>query len=290
MTTHRSRHTYRMATDDPGPLVQRLVLGAELRELREAAGVSPEEAARHLTWYDTKISKIENGDGKLTHAQVAKLLELYRATESTAERVRLLAKEAGRKVPAVRVTDWAKKYVALERSATEIKVWFNDSIPGLLQIKDYARAVLSASVVVPSAEVEEMAASRERRSERLTATNSPLVWIVLGEAAIRSPMGGTAVLRAQLIRLREFATLDNVTIQIVPQSIGAHSGLGLCFTLLHLASARAFAYVESLNSADYLPRPKHTQAYSLVFDRLRVAALSDTDSLAMIDRQIADLG
>jgi transcriptional regulator with XRE-family HTH domain len=279
-----------MAIDDPGPLVQRLVLGAELRELREAAGVSAEDAARHLAWYDAKISKIENGDGKLTHAQVAKLLELYSATEATAERVRQLAVEAGRKVPAVRVTDWAKKYVALEADATEIKVWFNDSIPGLLQIKDYARALLSTSVVVPSAEVEEMAAGRERRSARLTASDPPLVWIVLGEAAIRSPMGGSRVLRAQLVKLREFASLDNVTVQVVPQSVGAHAGLGLCFTLLRLASDRAFAYVEGLTSADYLPRPKHTQAYSLVFDRVRGAALSDRDSLAMIDRQIADLG
>lgn len=280
-----------MATDDPGPIVQRFVLGAELRDLREAAGITPDDAARQLGWYVAKISKIENGDGKLNDPEVAKMLELYHASSTTGERVLQLAKEARRKVPAARVTDWAKKYVALEASASEIKVWFGDSVPGLFQTKDYARAVLSASVVVPSAEVDQMAENRERRSARLTSLSPPLVWVVLGEEAISRPAGGRDVLRGQLLRLRELAQLDHVTLQIMPIAAGAHAGLGLAFTLLHLSAARAtFAYVESLTSADYLPRPRHTQAYSLVFDRLRVAALSDTDSVAMIDRQLAELG
>ena len=280
-----------MSIDDPGPVVQRLVLGAELRDLREAAGITPEEAARQLGWYGTKVSKIENGDGKLTEAEVNKLLELYAAPPAAADKVRRLAKEARRKIAPARVTDWAKKYVALEASASEIKIWFGDCVPGLLQTKEYARAVLSASVVVPSAEVEEMAESREQRSARLFGPNPPLLWVVLGEEAIRRPVGGPNVLRDQLVKLRELAHLDHVTLQIMPQDNGAHAGLGLSFTLLHLAAAgTTIAYVESLTSADYLGRPKHTRAYSLVFDRLRVAALSDTASLALIDKQIAELG
>lgn len=76
----------------------------------------------------------------------------------------------------------------------------------------------------------------------------------------------------------------------MPINAGAHPGLGVEFVMLHLAAAKAtFAYVESLTSSDYLPRPKHTNAYSLVFDRLRVAALSDADSLALINDHIAAL-
>ncbi|WP_198044197.1 helix-turn-helix domain-containing protein [Actinoalloteichus sp. GBA129-24] len=272
-------------------MIQRLVLGAELRELREASRITPEEAATSLRWYNTKISKIEHGDAKLTEGDVSKLLALYDASEATADRVRLLAKEARRKVPAARVTDWAKKYVALEASATEIKMWFGDSVPGLFQTKDYARAVLSASVVVPSVDVDEMAESRTRRALRLTEPTAPLVWAILGEEAIQRPVGGAVVLRGQLEHIRDLARLDHVTVQIMPQSAGEHPGLNIAFTLLHIADARAtFAYIESLTSADYLPRPRHTQAYSLVFDRLRVAALSERDSLAMINQQIARLG
>jgi transcriptional regulator with XRE-family HTH domain len=279
-----------MAIEDPGPVVQRLVLGAELRELREAATITPEDAGKRLSWYGTKISKIENGDGKLTDAEAEKLLALYGASEGTADRVRQLAREARRRVPAARVSDWAKKYVALESSASEIKVWFGDSIPGLLQTKDYARAVLSVSVVVPSIEIDQMATERERRSERLTGARPPMLWVVLGEEAITRPVGGENVLRGQLIRLRELAELDHVTLQVMPQSAGAHAGLGLAFTLLHIQGARAtFAYVEGLTNADYLPRPRHTQAYGLVFDRLRVAALSDAQSLAIIERNIEKL-
>lgn len=279
-----------MTSSDPGPLVQRLVLGAELRDLRELAGLSTDEVAEALGWYRAKISKIETGEGKLTTKDVQALLELYAVKDRTAEKVQRLAEEARRKIPATRVTDWAKKYVNLETSAAEIKVFFSDSIPGLLQTRAYAKELLAASVVVPSAEVDEMAEARELRAQRLFSSQAPLLWVVLGEEAIRRRVGGPEVHRAQLEQLRNLAALDHVTIQALPLSSGAHAGLGLAFTLLHIAHTRSnIAYVESLTNADYLARPQHTRAYSLVFDRLRVAALSDRQTLTLIDEEIASL-
>jgi transcriptional regulator with XRE-family HTH domain len=272
---------------DPGPVVQRILLGGELRALREAAKISTEDAATALGWYRTKVSKAETGTVRVTVAELCDLLRLYQADEATSERVQRLGEEARRKTTPARVPDWASKYVSLEANATEIKIFFGDSIPGLLQTRDYARAVLSTSVVVPPAEVEQMATNREHRAERLRS-GAPLLWVVLGEEALRRTVGDPQIQRGQLLRLRELAELPNVTVQIMPLSGGAHTALGMTFILLDLGRSRT-VYIEGLTSADYLVRPQHIQTYTLAFDRLRVASLGDRESLTIINTLINEL-
>jgi transcriptional regulator with XRE-family HTH domain len=272
---------------DPGPVVQRIMLGGELRALREAAKISTEAAATEFGWYRAKVSKVETGTVKLTATELSELLTFYQADDATSERVQRLGEEARRKTTPARVPDWAKQYVSLEASATEIKLFFGDFIPGLLQTRDYARAVLSTSVIVPPADVEQMATNREHRAERLRS-GAPLLWVVLGEEALRRTVGGRQVQRGQLLRLRELAELPNVTVQIMPLSGGAHAALGMSFTLLDLGQSQT-VYIEGLTSSDYLVRPQHIQAYSLAFDRLRVASLGDRESLAIINTLIDEL-
>ncbi|MBV9011042.1 MAG: helix-turn-helix domain-containing protein [Pseudonocardiales bacterium] len=276
-----------MTEQDPGPVVQRIMLGGELRALREAAKISTEDAATALRWYRAKVSKVETGTVRVTVAELSDLLRLYRADEATSERVQRLGEEARRKTTPARVPDWASKYVSLEATAIEIKMFFGDFIPGLLQTREYARAVLSTSVVVPPADVEQMATNREYRAERLRS-GAPLLWVVLGEEALRRTVGGREVQRGQLLRLRELAGLPNVTVQIMPLSGGAHTALGMSFILLDLGRSRT-VYIEGLTSADYLVRPQHIQTYNLAFDRLRVASLGDRESLAIINTLIDEL-
>lgn len=276
-----------VAEQDPQPVVQRIMLGHELRALREAAKISTDDAATALNWYRAKVSKVETGTVRLTGNELSSLLTLYKVDAATSERVQRLGEEARRKTTPARVPDWASKYVSLEVSATEIKVFFGDFVPGMLQTRDYARALLSRSVVVPPADVEQMASSREHRSERLRS-GAPLLWVVLGEEALRRTVGGPQVQRGQLVRLRELAELPNVTVQVMPLSGGAHTALGMSFILLDLGSSRT-VYIEGLTSADYLVRPQHIQTYSLAFDRLRVASLGDRESLAIINTLIDEL-
>jgi transcriptional regulator with XRE-family HTH domain len=276
-----------VAEQDPGPVVQRIMLGGELRTLREAAKIGTDDVAVALGWYRAKLSKVETGTVRLTAAELSSLLTFYKADEATSERVQRLGEEARRKTTPARVPDWAKQYVSLEASATEIKLFFGDFIPGMLQTRDYARALLSASVIVPPADVEEMATSREHRAERLSS-GAPLLWVVLGEEALRRTVGSHQVQRRQLLRLRELAELPNVTVQVMPLSGGAHAALGMSFVLLDLSQSRT-VYIEGLTSADYLVRPQHTQAYNLAFDRLRVASLGDRESLAIINTLIEEL-
>lgn len=276
-----------VAEQDPGPVVQRIMLGGELRALRDAAKISTEGAATALGWYRAKVSKVETGTVRVTAAELSDLLKLYKADDATTERVQRLGEEARRKTSPARVPDWAKQYVSLEASATEIKLFFGDFIPGIFQTRDYARAVLSTSVLVSPADVEEMATSREHRAERLRS-GEPLLWVVLGEEALRRTVGGRQVQREQLLRLRELAELPNITVQVMPLSGGAHAALGMSFILLDLGRSRT-VYIEGLTSSDYLVRPLHIQAYSLAFDRLRVASLGDRESLAIINTLIDEL-
>jgi transcriptional regulator with XRE-family HTH domain len=276
-----------VAEQDPGPVVQRIMLGHELKALREAAKISTDDAAAALHWYRAKVSKVETGTVRLTGAELSSLLNLYKVDEATSERVQRLGDEARRKTTPARVPDWASKYVSLEASATEIKMFFGDFVPGMLQTRDYARALLSTSVIVPPADVEQMASSREHRAERLRS-GAPLLWVVLGEEALRRTVGGRQVQRGQLIRLRELAELPNVTVQIMPLSGGAHAALGMSFILLDLGPSRT-VYIEGLTSGDYLVRSLHIQAYNLAFDRLRVASLGDRESLAIINTLIDEL-
>ncbi len=275
-----------VAEQDPGPVVQRIMLGGELRALRDAAKISTEATAAELGWYRAKVSKVETGTVKLTAAELSALLTFYQADDATTERVQRLGEEARRKTTPARVPDWAKQYVSLEASAIEIKLFFGDFIPGMLQTRDYARAVLSTSVIVPPADVEAMATSREHRAERLRS-GAPLLWVVLGEEALRRTVGGRQVQRGQLLRLRELAELPNVTVQVMPLSGGAHAALGMSFHLLDLGQSRT-VYIEGLTSSDYLVR-QHIQAYNLAFDRLRVASLGDRESLAIINTLIDEL-
>ncbi|MCU1685402.1 MAG: binding protein with helix-turn-helix domain [Amycolatopsis sp.] len=285
----RVRQTYRVQ-DDPGPALQRIMLGEDLRELREAAGLSSDDAAVALGWYRAKVSKVETGSAKLTDPEVEKLIETYAIGEDRANQLRRLAKDARRRLPATRVPDWAAKYVTLQATAADIKLWFGDFVPGSLQTKAYARAVLGASVIVSAADIEQMAEDREARAQRLASGKGPLVWIVLGEEALRRNVGTPGVLLEQLRYLRKIAELPNVTLQVLPLSAGAHPALGMSFTILELGQQqRTIVYMESLTGSDYLPKANQVRIYSLVFGRLQAAAHNREDSWTLLDDLIHEL-
>lgn len=280
-----------MVRDDPGPVVQRLLLGDELRALRDAAGLTVEQTEAHLKeqlpkWYRTKLNKIENGNLKVDEVELSVLLKVFRVDGSTTARVHQLAKEARRKGAPTRVPDWSKQYVSLERSAGEIRVWSGDLVPGLLQTTAYARETLSVSMVISPADVAPMAAAREERGDRLFARGAPRVWALLGEEALMRAVGEPAVMRGQLARLRDFSLLDNLILRIVSLAAGPHPIIGYPFTLIYVEPSKAtIGYVESLTNADYVKNPT---TYTLAFDRVMRLALSEDDSRALLDRLISD--
>jgi hypothetical protein len=277
-----------MANEDPGPIVQRLLLGDELRKLREAAGMTAEEANLEVPkWYRGKLGKVENGALRITEEELDRLLKVYRAAGEDADRVRKLGAESRRKTTPARVPDWAKQFVRLEQSATEIRLCFGDVLPGMLQTRDYAQAQLSVSLSLPPADIAASADEREQRGNRVFSDDPPRVWALLGEESLLRPVGGQEVMRGQLQRLDEMAQLPHVSLRVIPLSAGVHPALGCPFTMLYLEHARAsIAYVESLTNGDYIKNPA---TYTLAFEHVGRVALSETQSMKMLGRLIANL-
>ncbi|SFP82622.1 Helix-turn-helix domain-containing protein [Amycolatopsis arida] len=277
-----------MSGTDPGPVVQRILLGAELRDAREAAGLSTADATKALGWYAGKLSKIEQGDAKVTDKDLAKAIKVYGIVDDRAGRLRELAVEARRRLPPARVPDWAVKYVNLLAAAHEVKIFNIDVIPGTLQTYDYAYALLAEAVMFSPAELDRMAEERAARAERFLSGEARL-WLVLDEAALYRQIGGPKVLRKQLERVKELAARPNITVQVIPFDGGAHASHGVAFTIVNLFEGRpGIVYVESLTGSDYLGR-EHTRAYNLAYDKLRVAALSERQTIDLVVRRIAEL-
>jgi transcriptional regulator with XRE-family HTH domain len=277
------------APGDLGPFVQRILLGARLRAARESAGLGTTEATKALGWYAGKLSKVEQGDIPTGDKDLAALIKAFGIEAREAGDLQRLASAARRKLPPSRVPEWAAKYVHLVAAAQELKLWDADAFPGTVQTAEYARAQLSRMVTVPPADVEQMAADRARRVDRLRAPDAPRLWLVVGEEALHRLVGGAEVLRGQLEQVRELAELPGLSVQVLPFDVGAHPAHGVSFSIVTLIEGRAgTVYVEGLTTSDYLGR-EHVRAYELAFDHLRADALSPHDTIALLDRRIAEL-
>jgi transcriptional regulator with XRE-family HTH domain len=258
-----------------------------LIERREAAGVTREQAAARIRCDVSKLGKIERGAMTISVVEVEALLELYGVAPDEVEKIVAVALEA-RKRSRTRVPDWARAVFGLEAEAVQIKDFHIDLIPGLLQTPEYTRAIARAAAPTGSPEdVNRIVASRSERQARLTSDTPPELWVVMHEAAIRTQVGGPAVMRQQLARVLELGQLPRVSIQVLPFGAGAHGSMGTSFMILQLPDANSqVVYLEDLWSADYLSRAAQVRNYTSVFDRLCSAALSAEDTARMIQEVV----
>src|SRR5215472_4529225 len=204
-----------------GPTVLRILLGAQLRRLREAKRISLEEAGHAIRASHSKISRLETGRVGFKERDISDLLTFYGVTdEQEREALRTLAVRANAPGWWHDYSDvlphWFETYVGLEEAATQIRSYQVQFVPGLLQTGDYARAVvLLGHPDVSGRELDRRVALRLARQVVLTRPDPPNIWVVLDEAALKRPIGGPAVMRAQLQHLLEFAQRPSVTVQIM---------------------------------------------------------------------------
>src|ERR1700756_301705 len=191
-----------------GPTVQRLVLGGHLRRLREQAGMTTERAAASIRGSHSKISRMEHGRVGFKVRDIGDLLTLYGVGEGTEREALLkLASEANAPGWWQAYSDilphWVEPYFGLEAAASVIREFELQFVPGLLQIEDYARAVIRLGTLTSEDEVERRARARISRQEILHRDSPPKVWAVLDEGALRRVIGGPQVMREQLLHLIE---------------------------------------------------------------------------------------
>jgi transcriptional regulator with XRE-family HTH domain len=259
-----------------------MILGNQLRRFREAANVPPDRAADEIRASRSKISRLENGRVRFKARDVTDLLTLYGITnEETRARMLSLARQANApgwwsKYGNV-TADWFEAYLDLEASASVIRTFDLQFVHGLFQTEAYARAVTLLSYMSAAAdEIDQRVSLRLKRQELLSGPKPPHVWSVIDEGALRRPIGGPAVMRAQLNRLCEINSMRNVTIQIAPFAVGGHAAAGGAFTVLRFGEADVpdVVYIEQLTSALYLDKREDVDHYMEVMNRLSAKALT----------------
>jgi transcriptional regulator with XRE-family HTH domain len=275
-----------------GPATYRLLLGRELKDLREHADISREDAAAKVKWHLSKVSKIEQGQATLRADEITALLDFYGATEADARRVEEIGAHARKRGSFGKVADWARQYLGLESDARSLAIYDTELIHGLFQTRDYAHAIVSTSAVVAAVDVGRVVESRLRRQALLERTNPPEIHLILGEAALRREIGGKDVLAGQLRYLVEVAKQPNITVQVLPFTAGQHAALGSGFTLLDVAvgaSSKSWAYLEDLTRADLLDGESHVNAYRLAFRTLTETALVARESIKVLSSVAKEL-
>ena len=272
--------------------VLRMLLGAQLRRLREASGISAEKAGYEIRASRSKISRMETGRVGLKLRDVEDLLTLFGVTgEQEREKVITLAKrsrapEWWTKYNDI-LPDWFETYIGLESAAASIRSFEMQFVPGLFQTDDYARAVTRLGHQTASAaEVERRVGLRRKRQELLVRAQPPRIWVVMDEAVLRRPLGGVPVMRAQLRHLIEVAALPHVTLQVVPFARGGHAGAGGSFSILRFEEQDLpdVVYIEQLTSAVYLDQRSDIEHYLEVVDQLSGEALTPASTVRFIEQ------
>jgi transcriptional regulator with XRE-family HTH domain len=272
--------------------VLRMLLGSQLRRLREAAGITPEQAGYEIRASRSKISRLENGRVGLKSRDMTDLLTLYGVTDEGL-RSKFLALVRQSNTPdwwtkySDILPDWFEAYLGFEAAAATIRSFEVQFVHGLFQTEDYARAVTRLRRKTAHAdEIERRVALRLKRQDLLSKPNPPRVWSVMDEAVLRRPVGGPAVMRAQFKHLIEVAEFPHVTLQVVPFASGAHAGESGSFTVLRFEERDLpdVVYIEQLTSAIYLDQRSDVEHYLEVVDELSSEALTPAGTTRFIEQ------
>ncbi|GAA4807228.1 helix-turn-helix transcriptional regulator [Actinomycetospora chlora] len=285
-----------------GPTVLRIMLGQQLRGLRERAGISRDAAGDRIRGSHAKISRLENGRTGFKERDVSDLLSLY-GVDDAGEREVLLALTRRANTPGWwhrygdLLPSWFETYVGLEQAATQIRTYEPQFVPGLLQTEAMARHVTTLGHATMSAEdVERRVEFRLRRQRVLDGDpdGEPLtLWAVVDEAALRRLTGGPEVMRAQVEHLIELSERRNVVIQMVPFHLGGHAGAGGPFSILRFpreSQVPDVVYLEQLTSALYLDKRADVDDYQATMELLCVQALSPAATRTALEAVRDELG
>ncbi|MFE9043841.1 helix-turn-helix domain-containing protein [Streptomyces sp. NPDC007818] len=259
-----------------GSVVRRILLGSQLRRLRESRGITREAAGYSIRASESKISRMELGRVSFKARDIEDLLTLYGVTEESERGALLgLAREAnlagwwhsfGDVLPG-----WFQTYIGLEAAASLLRVYEVQFVHGLLQTEEYAHAVVVRGMPGASqAEIDRRVALRLERQKVLVSERAPHFHVVLDEAALRRPYGDRAVMRGQIKHLIEVSEHPGVTLQVMPFSFGGHAGESGSFTMLSFPESDLsdVVYLEQLTGALYLDKREEVSQYGAVMEKL----------------------
>jgi transcriptional regulator with XRE-family HTH domain len=257
----------------------------ELRAWRERLGWSQAELGAGMGYSGSHVSSVETMSRTATYEFAKKADEALGTPGTFVRSHKRITKEA--------FPSWFTPFVDFEARAARIHNWDQRCLTGLLQTEDYARAILRAAPGAGSADdIEQQVALWMERQTVLDGTAPPELCLVLSEGALRVQVGGPEVMRAQLGKLAEVADRGQVTLQVLPAGAAAQVHPVSSFTMLDFADPvdRPVVYTEHLTGGLLLDDPDEVRTYSVVFDRLRAAALGAGQSIGLIASLTAGSG
>ncbi|MFF0202581.1 helix-turn-helix domain-containing protein [Streptomyces sp. NPDC005017] len=276
------------------PTVRRRRLGQELRRLRELKGMTAEEVAERLLVSQSKISRLENGRRSISQRDVRDLCGVYEVEDQrVVDSLMQMAKDS-------RQQGWwhafgdvpYSVYIGLETDAASLRVYDPQVVPGLLQTRGYAEALIAGALPeAAQADIDKRVQVRMRRQERISAADNPLrLWAVVDEAALRREVGNRQVMIEQLEHLLEMAQLPHVTVQVIPFSMGAHPGVSGQYAILEFPDAAdsTVVYIEGVTSDLYLEKAQDVSKYSVMYEHLRAQALNVEQTREFISKAAKD--
>jgi len=280
-------------TSSTSPTVRRRRLAAELRRLRgNRTGTT---VARDLGWSPAKVSRYELGQGSFPVEEIEKLLDYYGITDPRRAQLLNLAVEANERGWWEEYADALSReymdFIGLEAEAALELVWQVVAVPGLLQTKEYARAVHTAhqqAVLEPPGVFERRIVARMIRQQVLTARNPPLrLSAVIDEAVLLRQVGSREVMSGQLRHLAQMAQLPNVDVRILPLQ-SATSLMADSFVVFELRSEEEGSKLADVVSSEgvttelRIEGESDTYMFRLIFGALLGASLPLEDSRELI--------
>jgi hypothetical protein len=190
------------------------------------------------------------------------------------------------------VPNWFETYLGLEQDADVIRGYEVQFVPGLLQIPDYARAVIELGHGdAPREQIERRVTLRVRRQRILHRAGPPRLWMVIDEAALRRPVGGRATMFAQLEHLIDVCELPHVTLQVLPFSAGGHAGAGGPISVLRLPAPELpdVIYLEQLTTAVYPDKANELEYFRHILNRLAIQAEPATATPEILHRILREI-
>ncbi|WP_370969474.1 helix-turn-helix domain-containing protein [Amycolatopsis sp. cg9] len=279
-----------------GPTARRMILGSQLRRLREEAGITRQQAGYNIRGSESKISRLELGRVGFKERDVTDLLTMYGVEDSTERQTFLdMVKQSNEPGWWRRFGDtmpnWFTDLVGLEEAAARIQIWEPIYVSGLLQIEPYARAIFShGRSEMADERVDQLVALRMRRQKMFSRPDAPRVWMVLDESVLHRPIGGVKVLKQQIEYLLEMSALPHVSIQVLPYT---RSGLSAehAFSLLRFGEPELpnIAYVEYMTGAHYIEKREEIEKYSRALDMLAVDSETPERSRALLAKRRAEI-
>lgn len=290
-----------VALDTVGTALIRRHIGRRLAALRENCKLSQDQVSTAVTLSRSTIVRMEEGNPSVRYTvpNLKAMLDLYEASEEDREILLALAAETrnGRSkswwhdYTNTELPEWFGLFVLMEDSATRIRNYQSEIIPGLLQTQEYAELLFRTPSGLTSEQIKHRLQVRMSRQSVLDRSKPPRFEVVLSEAIMCRPFGDPGLMARQFEHLLDMAQRQNVSIRILPWSAGVHGGMtaGTSFMLLDFPPdpigepiEPPLAYVDTLTGAMYLNKAEEFAAYERVWRDIDQKALSATKSKELI--------